>query len=137
MQKYMTRKNVVAAIAVGLGLLGIGAYEFGGSAAKAVVGPSITPIVQAEMTKGTQKEVTVEYTVAGGIAKPEWKGTILNSNSDYKAADNLTVYVSKTVPGFDDPKALVGNTYLVTGVVSDYKGKGEIKVTDPKCIVKK
>jgi hypothetical protein len=93
------------------------------------------PITVAEAAKKVNEKVTVEMEVksTGG------KGIcFLNSEADYKDANNFTILIPKeTMAKFgktkiDDPqKHFKGKTVLVTGTVTLYQKKPQIKVEDP------
>jgi DNA/RNA endonuclease YhcR with UshA esterase domain len=89
----------------------------------------------AEAAKKVNEKVTVEMEVksTGG------KGIcLLNSEADYKDANNFTIFIPKdTMERFEnakieDPqKHFKGKTVLVTGTVTLYQKKLQIKPDDP------
>jgi hypothetical protein len=90
-------------------------------------GETLTP-AQARQLPG--KEVTVEMAVRSAH-KTRTGLLLLNSSASYKGPDNLTLAVD---PAVGLTEAVVGRTVIVTGVVTEYKGRPEIKVTDPSQI---
>jgi DNA/RNA endonuclease YhcR with UshA esterase domain len=96
------------------------------------------PITVAEAAKKVNEKVTVEMEVksTGG------KGIcFLNSEADFKDVNNFTIFIPKeTMEKFekakiDDPqKHFKGKTVLVTGTVTLYQKKPQIKVDEPEQI---
>src|SRR5262245_43759127 len=96
---------------------------------------SAKPITVAEAAKKVNEKVTVEMEVksTGG------KGIcFLNSEADFKDANNFTVFIPKaTMEKFEKAKIeepqkhFEGKTVLVTGTVTLYQKKPQIKVEDP------
>ena len=93
---------------------------------------ALTP---AEAAKKVNEKLTVEMEVksTGGRSN-----RYLNSEPDYKSADNFTIYIAKEVlPKFkeakiDDPTDYYkGKTIRVTGTVTVYEDKPRIEVAGP------
>jgi DNA/RNA endonuclease YhcR with UshA esterase domain len=97
--------------------------------------PPAKPISPAEAAKKVNEKVTVELEVksTGG------KGVcFLNSEADYKDANNFTVFIPETTlekfkaAKVDDPGAhFKGKRVRVSGTVTLYREKPQIKVEDP------
>jgi alkaline phosphatase D len=108
----------------------------GADLAKLTTGEPLTP---AEAAKHVGQEVTVELTVqstgssSGGLV-------FLNSAKDFKSEDNFTVVLEKEAveamkkDGTDPKDAFKGKLLHVTGKVTLYRERPEIKVDDPKQI---
>lgn len=66
----------------------------------------------------------------------------LNSKKDHRDAENFTIFLPKgtvdklkSTSKIDDPAThFKGKTILVTGKVTKFKGKSQIKVDDPKSV---
>ena len=97
--------------------------------------PPAKPVTPAEAAKRVNEKVTIEMEVksTGG------KGVcFLNSEADFKDATNFTVFISGEVvekfkkAKIDDPRThFKGKTVRVTGTVTLYREKPQIKVEDP------
>jgi DNA/RNA endonuclease YhcR with UshA esterase domain len=97
--------------------------------------PPAKPIAPADAAKKVNEKVTVEMEVksTGG------KGVcFLNSEEDFKDAKNFTVFIpAEVVEKFkkakvEDPREhFKGKTVRVTGTVTLYREKPQIKVEDP------
>jgi DNA/RNA endonuclease YhcR with UshA esterase domain len=97
--------------------------------------PPAKPVTPAEAAKKVNEKVTVEFEVksTGG------KGVcFLNSEADFKDAKNFTVFIPEEVvekfkkAKVEDPRAhFKGKTVRVTGTVTLYREKPQIKVDDP------
>jgi DNA/RNA endonuclease YhcR with UshA esterase domain len=102
------------------------------------------PVTPAEAAKKVNEKVVVEFEVksTGGN-----EACFLNSLEDYKDAKNFTIYIPEAArekfktAKIDDPKThFKGKTIRVTGTVTLYREKPQIKVEDPdqiKITVKK
>jgi DNA/RNA endonuclease YhcR with UshA esterase domain len=93
------------------------------------------PITVAEAAKKVNEKVTVEMEVKSTGGK---SNCYLNSEADYKDANNFTILIPKEVISkfekakIDDPqKHFKGKTVLVTGMVTLYQKKPQIKIEDP------
>jgi DNA/RNA endonuclease YhcR with UshA esterase domain len=89
----------------------------------------------AEAAKKVNERVTVEMEVRSTGGKGD---CFLNSEADYKSADNFTVFIPKDVveklkeAKIDDPSAYYkGKTVRVSGTVTLYRDKPEIKIDSP------
>jgi DNA/RNA endonuclease YhcR with UshA esterase domain len=97
--------------------------------------PPAKPITPAEAAKKVNEKVTIEMEVksTGG------KGVcFLNSEADFKDAKNFTVFIPEEVvekfkkAKVEDPRAhFKGKTVRVSGTVTLYREKPQIKVEDP------
>ncbi|HEX3149467.1 MAG TPA: hypothetical protein VHR66_15440 [Gemmataceae bacterium] len=97
------------------------------------------PLTPAEAAKKVNEKVTVEMEVKSTGGKGPY---FLNSEADFKDAKNLTVLISEEVLAkfkaakIDDPKThFKGKLIRVTGTVTLYKEKPEIKIEKPEQIV--
>jgi DNA/RNA endonuclease YhcR with UshA esterase domain len=95
-------------------------------------------ISPAEATKKVGEKVTVEMEVESTGGKGPY---FLNSEADFKDTKNFTIFIPKdAVEKFrkakiDDPSShFKGKTVRVTGTVSLYREKPQIKVEDPEQI---
>ncbi|HEX4606935.1 MAG TPA: hypothetical protein VH092_01895, partial [Urbifossiella sp.] len=104
-------------------------------AAGVVLAQDAAPLTPAEAAKKVDQKVTVELTVksAGGKAN-----VFLNSEDDFKSDKNFTIFVSaKAVEKFKEAKVddvgahFKGKTVRVTGTVTLFKEKAQIKVEEP------
>jgi DNA/RNA endonuclease YhcR with UshA esterase domain len=93
------------------------------------------PITVAEAVKKVNEKVTVEMEVKSTGGKGN---CFLNSEADYKDANNFTIFIPKETKEkfekvkIDDPqKHFKGKTVLVTGTVTLYQKKPQIKLEDP------
>jgi DNA/RNA endonuclease YhcR with UshA esterase domain len=95
----------------------------------------VKPITPAEAAKKVNEKVTVEMEVksAGGNT-----ARFLNSEKDFKDEKNLTVFIpEESMEKFKkakigEPKTYFnGKTILVTGTVTLYREKPQIKIDDP------
>ena len=93
------------------------------------------PISPAEAAKKVNEKVTVEMEVKSTGGKDV---CFLNSEADYKDDKNFTVFIpEETLEKFkkakiDDPRAhFKGKTVQVTGTVTLYREKPQIKVEEP------
>ncbi len=93
---------------------------------------TVTP---AEAAKMVDQKVTVEMEVKSTGGK---SNRYLNSQEDYKSADNFTIFIAKEVLAkFKDTKIdnpadfYKGKTIRVTGTVTMYDGKSRIEVEKP------
>lgn len=87
----------------------------------------------AAAMKAIGEEKTIEFVIQGGINFG--KRVLLNSNKNFKADDNMTVVIETAkVPEASgwDPKTMKGKTVKASGVISQYQGKPQLVVTDPK-----
>ncbi|QDU23138.1 hypothetical protein [Urbifossiella limnaea] len=100
-----------------------------------VLAQDAAPLTLADAPKKVDQKVTVEFEVksTGGKA-----GVYLNSEADFKSDKNFTVFLpAKAVEKFkaakvDDPAAhFKGKTVRVTGTVTLFKEKPQIKVEGP------
>ena len=106
--------------------------------------PQGTAISPAEAAKKVNEKVTVEMEVKSTGGKDNW---YLNSEVSFKDDKNFTVMIPKdSVEKFkknkiDDPDVTYkGKTIKVTGTVTLYREKPQIKVEDPdqiKIVTKK
>jgi DNA/RNA endonuclease YhcR with UshA esterase domain len=97
--------------------------------------PPAKPVTPAEAAKKVNEKVTVEFEVksTGG------KGVcFLNSEEDFKDAKNFTVFIPEAAvekfkaAKIDDPRThFKGKTVRVTGTVTLYREKPQIKVETP------
>ncbi len=92
-------------------------------------------ITSAEAAKKVDQQVTVEMEVksTGGRSN-----RYLNSQEDYKSADNFTIFIAKEVLAkfkdakIDDPAVYYkGKTICVTGTVTVYDGESRIEIGAP------
>ncbi len=97
------------------------------------------PLTPVEAAKKVNEKVTVEMVVqsTGGRSN-----RYLNSQEDYKAADNFTIFIAKEMLGkfkdakIDDPAVYYkGKTIRVTGTVTVYDGAPRIEIDRPDQIV--
>jgi DNA/RNA endonuclease YhcR with UshA esterase domain len=93
------------------------------------------PLTPADAAKKVDQKVTVEFQVKSTGGKT---AVYLNSEEDFKSDKNFTVFLpTKAVEKFkakkvDDPAAhFKGNTVRVTGTVTLFKEKPQIKVEGP------
>jgi hypothetical protein len=92
----------------------------------------VTPY-QAQAKVGSPEEVTPSFAIQS--AGKSATRTFRNDQRDYRSPGVMTVVVVKAnVPGFEEPKALIGKTVTVKGHVTQWNGKPQIKVTDPSKI---
>jgi DNA/RNA endonuclease YhcR with UshA esterase domain len=98
----------------------------------------VKPITPAEAAKKIDEKVTVEMEVKSTGGKT---GRFLNSEKDYKDEKNFTVFIPESSmekfkkAKIDEPKTYYdGKTILVTGTVTLYQKKPQIKVEDPEQI---
>jgi DNA/RNA endonuclease YhcR with UshA esterase domain len=93
------------------------------------------PLTPAEAAKKVNEKVTVEMEVksTGGTT-----ARFLNSETDFKDDKNFTVFIPKEAlekfakVKIEDPaKHFKGKTVRVTGTVTLYRDKPQIKVEDP------
>jgi DNA/RNA endonuclease YhcR with UshA esterase domain len=93
------------------------------------------PVTPAEAAKKVNEKVVVEFEVksTGGN-----EARFLNSEADFKDAKNFTIYIPEAAlekfktGKIDDPKThFKGKTIQVTGTVTLYRDKPQIKVEDP------
>jgi hypothetical protein len=89
----------------------------------------------AEAAGAVNKKVTVEMEVKSSGGKGPW---FLNSEADFKDAKNFTVFLPKETAAkfkqakIDDPAAqFKGKTIRVTGTVSLYRKRPQIRVEEP------
>jgi DNA/RNA endonuclease YhcR with UshA esterase domain len=97
--------------------------------------PQTTAISPAAAAKKVNEKVTVEMEVKSTGGKDNW---FLNSTESFKDDKNFTVFVPKeTVDKFkknkidDVEKQFKGKTIQVTGTVTLFKDKPQIKVDEP------
>jgi DNA/RNA endonuclease YhcR with UshA esterase domain len=97
--------------------------------------PPAKPIAPAEAAKKVNEKVTLEMEVKSTGGKT---ANFLNSEADYKDAKNFTVFIPEEAlekfkkAKIDDPKAhYKGKTVRVTGTVTLYREKPQIKVEEP------
>jgi DNA/RNA endonuclease YhcR with UshA esterase domain len=100
-----------------------------------VLAQDAAPLTPADAAKKVDQKVTVELTVKSVGGKT---GVYLNSEEDFKSDKNFTVFVpAKAVEKFkaakiDDVAAhFKGKTVRVTGTVTLFKDKAQIKVESP------
>ena len=95
----------------------------------------VKTVTPAEAAKKIDQQVTVEMEVksTGGRSN-----RYLNSEPDYKSADNFTIFIAKEMlPKFKDAKIddpadfYKGKTIRVTGTVTVYEGKPRIEIDKP------
>lgn len=93
------------------------------------------PLSPAEAAKKVDHKVTVEFEVKSTGGKD---ATYLNSEADFKSDKNFTLYIPKAAltkfkeAKVDDPREhYKGKTVRVTGKVTLYKDKPQIKVDEP------
>jgi DNA/RNA endonuclease YhcR with UshA esterase domain len=105
------------------------------SAAAWATDPPVKPITPAEAAKKVDEKLTVEMEVKSTGGKDV---CFLNSEADYKDAKNFTVFIPEAAlekfkkAKIDDPKTHYrGKTVRVTGTVTLYREKPQIKVEDP------
>jgi len=100
-----------------------------------VLAQDAAPLSPADAAKKVDQKITVEFVVksTGGKA-----AVYLNSEEDFKSDKNFTVFLpAKAVEKFkaakvDDPAAhFKGKTVRVTGTVTLFKEKPQIKVEGP------
>jgi len=98
----------------------------------------VKPMTPAEAAKKINEKVTVEMVVksTGGN-----KATFLNSEEDFKDDKNFTVFIPETTveklkkAKIEEPKTYYkGKTIHVTGTVTLYSEKPQIKVEEPEQI---
>jgi DNA/RNA endonuclease YhcR with UshA esterase domain len=97
--------------------------------------PQAKPITPAEAAKKVNEKVTVEFEVKSTGGK---EVCFLNSEEDFKDAKNFTIFipeeaVEKFKPAkIEDPRThFKGKTIRVTGTVTLYREKPQIKVEKP------
>jgi DNA/RNA endonuclease YhcR with UshA esterase domain len=105
------------------------------SAAAWAADPPAKPIAPAEAAKKVNEKVTVEIEVKSTGGK---EANFLNSEADFKDAKNFTVFIPEEAlekfkkAKIEDPKTFYkGKTVRVTGTVTLYREKPQIKVEDP------
>jgi DNA/RNA endonuclease YhcR with UshA esterase domain len=93
------------------------------------------PITPADAAKKVNEKVTVEMEVKSTGGKDV---AFLNSEEDFKDAKNFTVFIPEAAlekfkkAKIDDPRThFKGKKVLVTGTVTLYREKPQIKVEDP------
>src|SRR5215471_17839770 len=93
------------------------------------------PVTPAEAAKKVNEKVTVEMELKSTGGK---EASFLNSEADFKDAKNLTVFIPESglekfkKAKVEDPKTFYkGKTVRVTGTVTLYREKPQIKVEDP------
>src|SRR5262245_30701757 len=93
------------------------------------------PVTAAEAAKKVNEKVTVEMDVKSTGGR---EACFLNSEADYKDAKNFTVFVPEEALAkfkaakIEDPKThFKGKTVRVTGTVTLYRDKPQIKVESP------
>jgi hypothetical protein len=95
----------------------------------------VTPY-QAQAKVGSPEEVTTSFVVQSAGQTDTL--AFLNDQRNFKAPGVMTVVVVKgSVPGFENPRSLIGKTVTVKGHVTQYHGRPQIKVTDPKNVTLK
>jgi DNA/RNA endonuclease YhcR with UshA esterase domain len=95
----------------------------------------VTPY-QAQAKVGSPEEVSTSFVVQSTGQTDTL--AFLNDQRNFKAPGVMTVVVVKTsVPGFENPRGLIGKTVTVKGHVTQYHGRPQIKVTDPKNVTLK
>jgi DNA/RNA endonuclease YhcR with UshA esterase domain len=93
-----------------------------------------TPLSPAEAAKKVNEKVTVQMEVKSTGGKDNW---FLNSEADFKDDKNFTVFIPKeTVEKFkknkiDEPAHFKSKTIQVSGTVTLFKDKPQIKVDEP------
>jgi hypothetical protein len=97
------------------------------------------PIGPAEAAKKVNEEVTLRMEVKSAALRKEV--CFLNSEEDYKDAKNFTLFIDKEVltkfkkARIEDPAAhFKGKTVQVTGKVTLYRERPEIKLTGPEAL---
>jgi DNA/RNA endonuclease YhcR with UshA esterase domain len=97
--------------------------------------PPAKPVAPADAAKKVNEKVTVEMEVKSTGGK---EASFLNSEADYKDDKNFTVFIPEAAlekfkkAKIDDPKThYKGKTVRVTGTVTLYREKPQIKVEDP------
>jgi DNA/RNA endonuclease YhcR with UshA esterase domain len=92
-------------------------------------------VTAAEAAKKVNEKVVLEMEVKSTGGKDNW---FLNSEEDYKGEKNFTVFIPKEVvekfmkAKVTDPAAQwKGKTIRVTGTVTLYEKKPQIKIEDP------
>lgn len=105
------------------------------SAAGVVLAQDAAPLAPADAAKKVDQKVTVELTVKSTGGKT---AVYLNSEEDFKSDKNFTVFVpAKAVEKFraakvdDVGKHFLNKTVRVTGTVSLFKDRPQIKVEGP------
>jgi len=100
-----------------------------------VLAQDAAPLTPADAAKKVNQKVTVEFQVKSTGGK---SAVYLNSEEDFKSDKNFTVFLpAKAVDKFkaakvDDPAAhFKGKTVRVTGTVTLFKEKPQIKVEGP------
>ncbi|MFO0797887.1 MAG: hypothetical protein U0804_10435 [Gemmataceae bacterium] len=100
-----------------------------------VLAQDAAPLTPADAAKKVDQKVTVEFLVKSTGGKT---AVYLNSEEDFKSDKNFTVFLpAKAVEKFkaakvDDPAAhFKGKTVRVTGTVTLFKEKPQIKVDGP------
>ena len=101
-------------------------------------GPPTKPLTPAEAAKKVNEKATVEMEVKSTGGK---EACFLNSEADFKDAKNFTVFVPADVvekfkkAKIDDlPGHFKGKTIRVTGTVTLYREKPQIKLEEPSQI---
>jgi DNA/RNA endonuclease YhcR with UshA esterase domain len=99
------------------------------------------PLTVAEAAKKVNEKVTVEFEVKSTGQSMNQKLVFLNSESNHRNDKNFTIVIDPkslekfAKAGVADPKAFYkGKTVRVTGTVSLYENKPQIKVDDPEQI---
>ena len=97
------------------------------------------PLTPAEAAKKLNEKVTVEMEVKSTGGKTS---CYLNSEADFKGAANFTVFIPEAALAkfkeakIDDPREFYkGKVIRVTGTVTAFKDKPQIKVEKPDQIV--
>jgi hypothetical protein len=97
--------------------------------------PPAKPVTPTDAAKKVNEKVVVEFEVKSSGGN---EARFLNSEEDYKDAKNFTIYIPEAaVEKFkkvkiDDPKTYFkGKTIQVTGTVTLYRDKPQIKVENP------
>src|SRR5262249_54436469 len=99
------------------------------------------PLAPAEAAKRVNEKCVVEMEVKSTGKSGRGKKVFLNSEANYRDAKNFTVVLDKeTLAKFkkakiDDPAAFYkGKILRVTGTVTEYQKKPQIKVEEPEQI---
>jgi DNA/RNA endonuclease YhcR with UshA esterase domain len=97
------------------------------------------PLTPAEAAKKVNEKVTVEMEVKSTGGKTS---CYLNSEADFKGAANFTVFIPEAALAkfkeakIDDPREFYkGKVIRVTGTVTAFKDKPQIKIEKPDQIV--
>ncbi len=86
---------------------------------------NVQPVVNAGQT--------MSLTIVSGV-KTNTGLVLLNTMADHNAAGNFTVVLSGAAATGREPSQFIGRTVSFTGTPAVYKGKNELKVTDPNGI---